>query len=87
MSNVCDPVTRRKSSEKVKFDHLRVMPQIWSDFQVLPLCQYNSRQARLFCGSVSTFDVMMQGFYRESHGRSESVAQYVARLEGKLNEI
>ena len=38
-------------------------------------------------GLVSTFDVMMQGFYRESQGRSESVACYVVRLEGKLNEI
>ena len=37
--------------------------------------------------SVSTFDVMMQGFYRESQGRSESIAHYIARLEGKLNEI
>ena len=36
---------------------------------------------------VSTFDVMMQGFYREFQGRSESVACYAARLEGKLNEI
>ena len=39
------------------------------------------------CGPVSTFDVMMQGFYRESKGRSKSVAHYNARLEGKLNEI
>ena len=38
-------------------------------------------------GSVSTFDVMMQGFYRESQGRSKSVTYYVARLEGKLKEI
>ena len=30
---------------------------------------------------------MMQGFYRESQGRSESVACYIDRLEGKLNEI
>ena len=29
----------------------------------------------------------MQGFYRESQGKSESVAGYVARLEGKLSEI
>ena len=38
-------------------------------------------------GSVSTFDVMMYGFYRKSQGKSESVACYIARLEGKLNEI
>ena len=38
-------------------------------------------------GLVSTFDVMMQGFYRESQEWSESVACYIARLEGKLNEI
>ena len=38
-------------------------------------------------GSVSTFDVMMQGLYRESQGRSESVAHCVTRLVGKLNEI
>ena len=38
-------------------------------------------------GSLSTFDIMMQGFYRESQGRSKSVAYYVMRLEGKLNEI
>ena len=38
-------------------------------------------------GSVSTFDVMMQGFCRVSQGRSESVAHYIARLEDKLNEI
>ena len=38
-------------------------------------------------GSVSSFDVMMQGFYRESQGRSKSVAHYLARLEGKLNGI
>ena len=36
---------------------------------------------------MSTFDVMIQGFYRESQGRSKSVSHYVARLEGKLNEI
>ena len=35
-------------------------------------------------GLVSTFDVMMQGFYRESQGRSDSVAYYTVRLEGKL---
>ena len=29
----------------------------------------------------------MQGFYRESQGRRESIAHYIARLEGKLNEI
>ena len=38
-------------------------------------------------GSMSTFDVTMQGFYRECQGRSESVAHYVARLKGKLNKI
>ena len=36
---------------------------------------------------MSTFDVMMQGFYWESQERSESVAYYIAGLEGKLNEI
>ena len=35
----------------------------------------------------TTCDVMMQGFYRESQGRSESVAHYIANLEGKLTEI
>ena len=38
-------------------------------------------------GSVSTSDVMMQGFYRDSLGRSESVAHYIARLEDKLYKI
>ena len=38
-------------------------------------------------GLVSTFDVMMQGFYKESQGRTKSVAHYIARLEGKLNKI
>ena len=38
-------------------------------------------------GSVSTIDVMMQGFYRESWGRSKSIAHYIAILKGKLNEI
>ena len=33
-------------------------------------------------GLVSPFDVMMQGFYRESQERSKSVAHYIARLEG-----
>ena len=37
--------------------------------------------------SVSTFDFMMQQFYRESQGRSESVTHYIMRLEGKLNDI
>ena len=37
--------------------------------------------------SVSTFDVMMQEFYRESQRRNESITCYVTRLEGKLNEI
>ena len=36
---------------------------------------------------VSIFVVMMQGFYRESQGRNESVVHYVARLEGTLNEL
>ena len=30
---------------------------------------------------------MLQGFYRKSQGRSESLAHYVTRLEGKLKEI
>ena len=38
-----------------------------------------------FYGSVSIFDFMMHGFYRESQGRSESVAHYIVILEGKLN--
>ena len=38
-------------------------------------------------GSVSTFHIMMQGFYRESQGRSKPVVCYVGSLEGKLNEI
>ena len=38
-------------------------------------------------GSVSTFDVMMQGFYRQSQGRGESVTHNVARLEGKLKFV
>ena len=33
-------------------------------------------------GSVFTFDVMMQGSYRECQGRSGSVAHYIARLDG-----
>ena len=37
--------------------------------------------------SMPTFDVMMQGFYKGSQEKSESIACYVARLEGKLNEI
>ena len=37
--------------------------------------------------SVSTFDVMMMGFYRESQGMSKDVTCYLLRLEGKLNEI
>ena len=38
-------------------------------------------------GLMSTLDVMMQGFYMESQGRNESIAHYIARLKGKLNEI
>ena len=38
-------------------------------------------------GLVSNFDVLMHGFYRESQGKSKSIACYIARLEGKLNEI
>ena len=30
---------------------------------------------------------MMQGFYRETQGRNESIAHYVTRLEGKLKDI
>ena len=30
---------------------------------------------------------MIQGFYRESQGRSKSITHYVMRLEGKLNKI
>ena len=37
-------------------------------------------------GVISTSDVMMQGFYREYQGRSESVAHYVATLEGKVSK-
>ena len=36
-------------------------------------------------GSVSTSDVMMLGFYRESQGRSKSVAHYTARTKFKLS--
>ena len=38
-------------------------------------------------GLMSTFDVMMQGLYRESQRRSESVTHYVVRLEVKLTVI
>ena len=38
-------------------------------------------------GSVPTFDVMKQGFYRESQGKSKSVTYYLVRLEEKLNKI
>ena len=37
--------------------------------------------------SVSTSDIMMHEFYRESQVRSKFIAHYVARLEGKLNKI
>ena len=30
-------------------------------------------------GLVSTFDIMMWGFYRESQGRSESVTHYMSQ--------
>ena len=64
------------------------MPLIWSGF----LCPAPSVDAILdkldsLYGSVSTFDVMMQVFYRESQGKVKSVGDLVARLEGKLNEI
>ena len=39
------------------------------------------------CALVPTFDVMIQRFYRESQGRGESLAHYIARLEGKWNKI
>ena len=34
--------------------------------------------------SVSTFDIMMQGFFREFQGRSKSVAHYVMTFKGKI---
>ena len=37
--------------------------------------------------SVSSFDIMMQGFYRKFQERGKSVTCYLVRLEGKLNEI
>ena len=37
--------------------------------------------------SVSTFDIMVQGLYRESQGRGESVTHYVLWLERKLTKI
>ena len=36
---------------------------------------------------MSTFDIMMQGFYSEFQGRSKTDAFYIARFEGKLNVI
>ena len=36
--------------------------------------------------SVSTFDVMMWGFYTVP-SKSKFIAHYIARLEGKLNEV
>ena len=42
---------------------------------------------KLLSLSVSTFDIMMQEFCRESQGRSKSVTHYVVRLEGKLNKL
>ena len=38
-------------------------------------------------GSASTFDTMMQGFYRDLQGRTKSIAHYLATLESNLNEI
>ena len=64
------------------------MLQIWSGFLV-PSPSVNAILDKIdyLYGLVSTFDVMMQGFYREYKGRSKSIAQCIARLEGKLNEI
>ena len=37
--------------------------------------------------SISTFNVLMQGFHHEQQGRVEAITHFVARLEGQLNSI
>ena len=51
-----------------------------------PASQMNEK-LKLMYGSVTSFDVLMQNFYRLQHTRAERVPDFVAQLEGALNVI
>ena len=38
-------------------------------------------------GMVASFDVLMQNFYKVTHGNHEKVPSFATRLEGTLNQI
>ena len=38
-------------------------------------------------GTVASFDVLMQSFYKVSQGNNEKVPSFATRLEGTLNQI
>ena len=81
---------RKDASGRALSDPLRAMQPILSASWVPPPLLKQFGISLILCmvyGLVFTFDIKMQGFYRASQGRSESVAHYVARLEGKLNDI
>ena len=41
----------------------------------------------LILGTVASFDVLMQNFYKVTQGNHEKVPSFATRLEGTLNQI
>ena len=42
---------------------------------------------KLVYGTIASFDVLMQNFYKLQQGRMEKVPVYVTQLEGLLNAV
>ena len=61
------------------------MPQIWSGIWVCWWPDAILDKLNSLYSLVSTFKIMMQGFYRESLGRSESITHCMARMKFVLN--
>ena len=38
-------------------------------------------------GMVASFDVLLQNFYKVTHGNNEKVSSFAMRLEGTLNQM
>ena len=54
-----------------------------------PYCHISDilQKLMVISGMVETFDVLMQNFYKVTHGNHEKVPFFTTRLEGTLNQI
>ena len=59
-------------------------PDIWA---LLLVSQKFYKKLMVIFGTVASFDVLMQSFYKVPQGNHEKVPSFATRLEGTLNQI